>query len=59
MLTRETPYGMTTRKGVFAGGDVTGNQATVVHAMQDARAVAAGIAAYVDALTLMRTIDNA
>lgn len=59
VLTRETPYGMTTRKGVFAGGDVTGNQATVVHAMQDARAVAAGIAAYVDALTLMRTIDNA
>ena len=59
VLTRETPSGMTTRKGVFAGGDVTGNQATVVHAMQDARAVAAGIAAYVDALTLMRTIDNA
>ena len=59
VLTRETPYGMTTSKGVFAGGDVTGNQATVVHAMQDARAVAAGIAAYVDALTLMRTIDNA
>lgn len=59
VLTRETPYGMTTRKGVFAGGDVTGNQATVVHAMQNARAVAAGIAAYVDALTLMRTIDNA
>lgn len=59
VLTRETPHGMTTRKGVFAGGDVTGNQATVVHAMQDARAVAAGIAAYVDALTLMRTIDNA
>ena len=23
VLTRDTPYGMTTRKGVFAGGDVT------------------------------------
>ena len=58
MLTREKPYGMTTRKGVFAGGDVTGNQATVVHAMQDARAVADGIASYVDALTLMRAVDS-
>lgn len=58
VLTREKPYGMTTRKGVFAGGDVTGNQATVVHAMQDARAVADGIASYVDALTLMRAVDS-
>ena len=58
VLTREVPYGMTTRKGVFAGGDVSGNQATVVHAMSNARAVAAGIASYVDALTLMRSIDN-
>lgn len=36
VLTRDYPYGMTTRKGVFAGGDVWGNQATVVHAMSDA-----------------------
>lgn len=58
VLTRERPYGMTTRKGVFAGGDVSRNQATVVHAMQNARAVAAGIADYVDALSLMRSIDG-
>lgn len=48
---------MTTRKGVFAGGDVSGNKATVVHAMSNVRAVAAGIAGYVDALTLMRSLD--
>lgn len=57
VLTREFPYGMTSRKGVFAGGDVSGNQATVVHAMSNARAVAAGIASYVDALNLMRSIE--
>ena len=36
VITRDMPYGMTTRKGVFAGGDVTDRPATVVHAMQDA-----------------------
>lgn len=56
-LTRDFPLGMTTRKGVFAGGDVSGNQATVVHAMANARAVAESIASYVDALNLMRAID--
>lgn len=58
VITRDFPCGMTTRKGVFAGGDVSGNQATVVHAMSNARAVAEGIASYVDALNLMRTIDT-
>ncbi|MBD5233600.1 MAG: FAD-dependent oxidoreductase [Bacteroidales bacterium] len=58
VLTREYPFGMTTRKGVFAGGDVSGNQATVVHAMSNAREVAAGIAAYVDALNLMKSIGD-
>lgn len=59
VLTREIPFGMTTRKGVFAGGDVSGNQATVVHAMSNAREVAAGIATYVDAIKLMQAIDQA
>lgn len=58
VLTRDVPFGMTTRKGVFAGGDVTGNQATVVHAMSNAREVANSISTYVDALNLMRSIDN-
>jgi len=59
VLTRETPYGMTTRKGVFAGGDVTNRPATVVHAMRDAKQVAEGIARYVDAMKLMETINGA
>lgn len=57
VLTRENPYGMTTRKGVFAGGDVTNRPATVVHAMRDAKMVAEGIARYVDAIKLMEAIN--
>ncbi|MDE7142442.1 MAG: FAD-dependent oxidoreductase, partial [Muribaculaceae bacterium] len=57
VLTREVPYGMTTRQGVFAGGDVTKRPATVVHAMQDAKRVAEGIAQYVDAVKLMESIN--
>ncbi len=58
VLTRENPYGMTTRPGVFAGGDVTNRPATVVHAMNDAKQVAEGIARYVDAVKLMKSIQN-
>lgn len=58
LLTREMPYGMTSRKGVFAGGDVAGRQATVVHAMEDAKKVAEGIARYIDAIKLMDAIDQ-
>ncbi|MBQ7618293.1 MAG: NAD(P)-dependent oxidoreductase [Desulfovibrio sp.] len=36
VVTRENPFGMTTRKGVFAGGDVVRHPATVVHAMLNA-----------------------
>ncbi|MBD5322950.1 MAG: NAD(P)-dependent oxidoreductase [Bacteroides sp.] len=57
VLTREEPYGMTTRRGVFAGGDVTNRPATVVHAMQDAKRVAEGIVRYVDAKRLMEELD--
>lgn len=56
VLTREMPYGMTTRRGVFAGGDVAARQATVVHAMQDAKRVAEGIAQYIDAVKLMESL---
>lgn len=58
VVTRDYPLGMTTRKGVFAGGDVSGNQATVVHAMANARAVAESIASYVDAVNLLRAVDS-
>ena len=57
VLTRENPYGMTTRRGVFAGGDVTNRPATVVHAMQDAKMVAEGIARYIDAVHLLESIE--
>ena len=57
VLTREDPYGMTTRRGVFAGGDVTNRPATVVHAMQDAKKVADAIVRYVDAKRLMESLD--
>ena len=56
--TRELPYGMTSRKGVFAGGDVANRQATVVHAMRDAKMVAEGIAKYVDAIKLLESINQ-
>ena len=55
--TRELPYGMTSRKGVFAGGDVANRQATVVHAMRDAKMVAEGIAKDVDAIKLLESIN--
>lgn len=53
VITREKPYGMTTLKGVFAGGDVVHEPATVVRAMKEAKKVAEGIAAYVDAKILL------
>lgn len=58
VLTRETPYGMTTRPGVFAGGDVTNRPATVVHAMHDAKLVAEGIERYVDAVKLLEIVKK-
>ncbi len=58
VLTRETPYGMTSRKGVFAGGDVVNRPSTVVMAMRDAKQVAEGIAKYVDAIKLIDTINQ-
>ncbi len=57
VLTREKPYGMTTRKGVFAGGDVVNMPSTVVLAMRDAKMVAEGIAQYVDAVKLLEAIN--
>lgn len=58
VITREKPYGMTTRKGVFAGGDVVNTPQTVVLAMRDAKHVAEGIAQYVDAIKLLQEIDK-
>lgn len=53
VVTKERPYGMTTRKGVFAGGDVVHTAQTVVLAMREAKNVAKGIAQYIDAKKLL------
>ncbi len=53
VITKDKPYGMTTRKGVFAGGDVVHKPATVVLAMKEAKKVAQGMIAYVDAIKLL------
>lgn len=53
IVVSERPYGMTTRKGVFAGGDVVHRPATVVLAMKEAKKVAQGMEAYVDAIKLL------
>ncbi len=53
LITSEKPYGMTTLKGVFAGGDVVHQPATVVLAMKEAKKVVEGISTYVDAIKLL------
>lgn len=59
VITQDFPCGMTTRKGVFAGGDVVHRPQTVVLAMKAAKSVAQGIAQYVDAVKLIERIDAA
>lgn len=54
----ERPYGMTTRRGVFAGGDVVHRPQTVVMAMKAAKDVALGIEQYVDAVKLLEYIET-
>ncbi|MDR1679628.1 MAG: NAD(P)-dependent oxidoreductase [Prevotellaceae bacterium] len=53
VITKERPYGMTSRKGVFAGGDVVHTPQTVVLAMREAKNVVKGIAQYIDAKKLL------
>jgi len=52
----EVPLGMTTRRGVFAGGDVVHRPQTVVLAMKAAKDVATGIMQYVDAVKLLDAV---
>lgn len=58
VVTRKEPYGMSSRVGVFAGGDVTERPATVVEAMREAKMVADSIERYVDAVKLMEIIKE-
>lgn len=53
VIIKERPYGMTTRKGIFAGGDVVHRPATVVLAMKEAKKVAAGMMEYINAVKLL------
>ncbi len=53
VITQQKPYGMTTKKGVFAGGDVVHKPATVVLAMKEAKKVAQGIADYIEARKIL------
>ncbi len=53
VIIKDRPYGMTTRKGVFAAGDVVHGPASVVLAMKEAKRVAQGIAQYIDAVKLL------
>ena len=56
VIVKDRPYGMTTRTGVFAAGDVVHRPQTVVLAMKAAKDVAVGIAQYVDAIRLLNDI---
>ena len=56
VIVKDRPCGMTTRPGVFAGGDVVHRPQTVVLAMKAAQQVAEGIAQYVDAIKLLQNI---
>jgi glutamate synthase (NADPH/NADH) small chain len=53
VIVKSRPCGMTSRRGVFAGGDVVHRPRTVVMAMKAAKEVAIGIAQYVDAIKLL------
>lgn len=58
IITHDRPYGMTTRRGVFAGGDVVHRPQTVVLAVKAAKEVADGIAQYVDAIKLLDHVNR-
>lgn len=49
VITREMPYGMTSRQGIFAGGDIVHKPATVVLAMRAAKKVVEGMVNYCEA----------
>lgn len=58
VITHTRPFGMTTRRGVFAGGDVVHRPQTVVQAVKAAKEVAEGIAQYVDAVKLLDHVTH-
>ncbi len=53
VITKQKPYGMSSRRGIFAGGDVVHKPATVVLAMREAKKVAVGISEFLEAKKLL------
>lgn len=51
---KDTPYGMTSRDGVFAAGDIVHKPQTVVLAMREGKKTALAIDAYVRAVRLLQ-----
>lgn len=58
LVVREHPYGMTSKRGVFACGDVVHGPATVVLAMREGKKVAKGITEYIHAMHLMENLKK-
>lgn len=48
VITKEHPYGMTTRPGVFSAGDAVDGPSTVVLAIEDSKKVTNGIIEYIE-----------
>ena len=58
LITAEKPFGMTTRKGLFAAGDVVHRPQTVVMAMKAGKEVAKGIADYINAVRMVEASEE-
>ena len=55
---RNIPYGMTSRPGIFAAGDVVHKPKTVVLAMREGKRTAAGIDEYIRAKRMMEEVNK-
>ena len=55
---RNIPYGMTSRRGIFAAGDVVHKPKTVVLAMREGKRTAAGIDEYIRANHRMEEVEK-
>ena len=53
---KDTPYGMTSKEGVFAAGDIVHKPQTVVLAMREGRKAAEGIDQYLKAKKVMEAV---
>ena len=56
LAVQDMPYGMTSRAGVFAAGDIVHKPLTVVMAMREGRKAAAGMDQYIQAMHVMKVV---